>query len=842
MTKKSIQTQKRVLMAVTTLFILAIGCDDRFDSRGGHPFGEGKAVEVTLCIGLADETDASALSSATGTKGNGSQALDVRLVSVSPTKAAADKPDKLYNLEIIQYNSNGAKITNMGTTSTIASTELGSKLTVTLQASDNCQLLIVARGEDAAIPSIISKSDIRNIRKDKDMLVSAIGSKINAVGFGAGISMNNMPYFLHLESVKVGTGGEIQSIDGQKLDVRLLLKRLAVRLDVAWTVSEQMISTGYELKEVRLSQVPAGYRLLSDEEDSQWGRTYPTATAEFVDLYRLKGTELTTANGKQSVWLPANVRGTSPTATSLYYRNKQNAPTASSFLEFVMDNAGKQERLYYRVYVGGPRTTDFNLYGNTDYSYVVNINNANYQTDARIQLLDRTPVVSTNLVPTANCLMMEPGTNLCFNPYKHTSGTNGWNDELVTNPSGIPVIKTEIKNVKVLWQNKDSGTSGELVMGYAVDAEDHSNLANLTNGDDIQSARIHVKVPVTNGGNALIAAYSEADKVVWSWHIWISGYVPATLGSFTSGDGTSRTHAIEVAQEGTRGGTVQVYGGVSWTATDGAFYKKVIMDRNLGAIRAGIQHNNLDAARTFGLLYQGGRKDPFYSSADGTLTQMKTIYDWDGKGIDITIPPAKPNIPYQTLIENPSIFYPPGGGKTLYADKSDAWGTNDTKTIYDPCPDGWKVPTHSASDPKKSLCAGFGSSSDNTIYENAYGNNDNIMYYDGSVLTSMKTNGGVSATGTDIPGSGFLYFGGSGENDGAYTEKSAFFPGVSLREVTNGTYRTGVKNNAVFLWTSISPKEGYKQIYQIQNGLFSFQHPVEDGYGFSVRCVQDKGN
>lgn len=61
---------------------------------------------------------------------------------------------------------------------------------------------------------------------------------------------------------------------------------------------------------------------------------------------------------------------------------------------------------------------------------------------------------------------------------------------------------------------------------------------------------------------------------------------------------------------------VQVYGGISWTDPDGAFYKKVIMDRNLGATRAGIQNNLLDGVRTFGLLYQGGRKDLFFCSAD----------------------------------------------------------------------------------------------------------------------------------------------------------------------------------------------------------------------------------
>ncbi len=317
-----------------------------------------------------------------------------------------------------------------------------------------------------------------------------------------------------------------------------------------------MTQKGYTLKEVKLCQVPAHYRLT--------------------------GTELDNANSAKTVWIPANARGISSYSNSPYYRNKTNANPAATYAEFVVDNSEKKERLYYRVYLGGNETDDFNLLENTNYHWTVNINKADYVNDPRIQLLDQTPVKSTNEQPTSNCFMMLPGTNICFNPYKHEAGVNGWNTELTTDGS----IKDgkEIKKVKILWQNKDAGTSGELVMGYPISESDHSNLVKLTNGDIAKDARIHLKVPVTNGGNALIAAYGTDDKIaLWSWHIWVSDYVPALLGSFTAGDATSRTKAIEAAQNTTRGGIVHTYQGASWTQESGAFYKKVIMDRNLGA-------------------------------------------------------------------------------------------------------------------------------------------------------------------------------------------------------------------------------------------------------------------
>ena len=115
-----------------------------------------------------------------------------------------------------------------------------------------------------------------------------------------------------------------------------------------------MTNKGYTLKEVKLCQVPAHYRLVPQtEKTDKWGDVYPTSVAEFVDFYRLTGTELTDAKGTQTVWIPANARGISPYSNSPYYRNKTNANPAATYAEFVVDNSEKKERLYYRVYLGG---------------------------------------------------------------------------------------------------------------------------------------------------------------------------------------------------------------------------------------------------------------------------------------------------------------------------------------------------------------------------------------------------------------------------------------------------------------------------------------------------------
>ena len=753
-------------------------------------------------------------------------------------------PDGLYNLEIVQYDSNGNYVTKQ----TIGSVSTGAPITVNLQAKNDCQLLLLARGNGNAVSSIATNKSLQEIRN-----TLATSTVIDAIDPTSG-SLNAMPYILHLEHVNVVKDDAankyvIQSPEGA-YDVRLRLKRLAAKLTVNWTFDESMKNNGYTLKEIRLCQVPKDYRLLPTTEKNEWGTTYPTTIAEFIDPYRLTSAEELN-KGQKTIWIPANVRGTSAKATSDRYRTKENAPIAASYVELVVDNAVKQERLYYRAYLGGDQPTDFNLYENTDYNWTFNIKSANYREDGRIQLLDQTPVKSVNLVETSNCFMMQPGTNICFNPYKHSAGTNGWNTYL-TDGTTLTTDK-KIATVEVLWQTKDTGTSGDLVMGYVIDDDHHENLVNTSDISDINKALVHVKVPVTNGGNAVIAARNASGIIVWSWHIWISDYVPKGLDAASVVNASSRATAISSAQNATQNGAVQVYQGISWTDPAGAFYKCVIMDRNLGATRAGIQDNQTDGQRTLGLLYQGGRKDPFFAAADGTTKNTKTIYDGAGEPLDID---KKTLTTVAALIQNPKAFAV--GGNYSYPESSYNWNGDGPKTIYDPCPKGWRVPSNGITPSgllnynpsiktddgtfKYCMWTGFGMNDGATgASESAKPTFDNIMYYDGTTQNILSINASTVRE-SDYVGSGFIYY---GTSTGPTGDKSIYFPAVSLREMssnssTAGTYRAK-KNNTVYLWSSTraSKETSAMLIYQIQDNQISVTHPIDWKFGFSVRCVQD---
>ena len=132
-------------------------------------------------------------------------------------------------------------------------------------------------------------------------------------------------------------------------------------------------------------------------------------------------------------------------------------------------------------------------------------------------------------------------------------------------------------------------------------------------------------------GNVLIAIKDDAGTILWSWHIW-----------FTS-EPSPQTYNNDA--------TV------------------VMMDRNLGATS-----NVIGKRETWGLYYQWGRKDPFLPN-DIASSVTWPIAEYERKTLE-----------YATM--NPMTFIA-GIGNGVASNES--WLSNE-KTIYDPCPLGWRMP------------------------------------------------------------------------------------------------------------------------------------------------------
>ena len=645
-----------------------------------------KPVEVSLCFGFADDSkNEESQWLAVETR---AAAFDVKRLRKPVTRGVPAVPTKLYNLEILQYDRNGT-YQNGNSYGTV---NLGTHLDVTLNVMNDCQLLVVARGNKDAVKTLVGKNleDTESTKGVKSMDIDA--SIINQIDPSTADAIDAMPYVLHLEHVNVVTGTDgkavIQSPEGS-YDTRLLLKRLAARLTVSWNYTV----SGYELKQVLLQSVPLNYTLVPTADSNG---TYPSILDQFhtVEIDMSKG-------NSYSCWIPANVRGESPAANSDLQRTKANAPKGSSFLNFVAVNTtDPKKKLDYRVYIGGKTSSDFSLNNNTEYSYAVSFSHTGIPTnDKRVTYIDPVPASENNdnPVPTANCFMVAPGGGFCFDPLAYQSdGTEKTNETLKGWCQGGGIVK-----VKLLWQTKEDGDIGEPVMGIVNSAEDHTNIVDIKRTDgtavgqnpvtDKGQCRIYCRVaPGTTGGSGVIAAYDSSDNILWSWHVWVTDYHPDATGN------------VDVQEPLTKRKLKFTYGNHS--------DQRPMMDRDLGAMAgyAGVPPSDVEKFKTHGFQYQWGRKDPYPSSYSNKpiktvnlpakitepIVGIMSLYGSDGVKFLPFDPSYNGRAGYQMAYRNPLTAYKPSGSQYWFTDDvtssiSGAWAT--VKTVHDPCPAGWRV-------------------------------------------------------------------------------------------------------------------------------------------------------
>ena len=234
------------------------------------------------------------------------------------------------------------------------------------------------------------------------------------------------------------------------------------------------------------------------------------------------------------------------------------------------------------------------------------------------------------------------------------NGANGIIDEgKFEDASGNILTKAGGANIhplsaKLLWQDTD-----ELVEQVA-----------LVNG------RVQVKMGRSRG-NALIAVYDKANpnaedaKVLWSWHLWCTA-VPQIIEYTAPRTGHEYT----------------------------------IMDRNVGATTS-----TLGLVTTQGLQYQFGRKDPFTTSLDYDEDVAVFLRNVRSDSLPHLFSYEEP-LTIAQAIGKPDVFIHrmslSGGKWCETSEMKYLWGNPEgqaeyfpsltVKTIYDPCPIGYKVP------------------------------------------------------------------------------------------------------------------------------------------------------
>ena len=194
--------------------------------------------------------------------------------------------------------------------------------------------------------------------------------------------------------------------------------------------------------------------------------------------------------------------------------------------------------------------------------------------------------------------------------------------------STIPV--GSVASVRILWESL--GTAAAPAPMELISAAGYAD------------GYAYIEVPSAfKEGNAVVAAYDGSDRILWSWHIWLTDDVIEDI-----------TYANNAG---------------------------VMMDRNLGALTAEV--NSIGA---FGLYYQWGRKDPFLGAASikehiyaaATRHFKVTVNNESASNVDFTVAN-----PHKYILGN-------SGGDWMATKDNSLWASS--KTMYDPCPAGWRVP------------------------------------------------------------------------------------------------------------------------------------------------------
>ena len=248
-------------------------------------------------------------------------------------------------------------------------------------------------------------------------------------------------------------------------------------------------------------------------------------------------------------------------------------------------------------------------------------------------------------------------------------------------------------------------------------------------------------------GNAVIAAKDTDGTILWSWHIWMTDQ-PAehkyvnSYGTFT------------------------------------------MLDRNLGAIRADRGNSDAEQKQSIGAAYQWGRKDPFIATYDSERGEWKTLFNTRDAWFSIAESVQMPNT---------YTYYKDDWNSE---DISHSW-TPDGKSIYDPCPVGYRVATGNA----------FRGFSKTESYV------DRLSYF--------------NYVGSYDQGFNFIY-------DGSQT---SWYPQTYRMEI----WGTPAYDSDNRLWLSSEGTQYFRYSYSDEYiGYLTYDNWDRSGNGYQVRCMKDE--
>lgn len=299
-----------------------------------------------------------------------------------------------------------------------------------------------------------------------------------------------------------------------------------VRMYAKLIISSQMIAD-MTMTSIEVNNIPYTCQIEARSTDPYQSTASDYSSATFItrSYYTVgdKTTFLENSNDSLTqdyvIYVPENIQGINSTYLSDgqtlkgkdYSFGENGCPThaldVNYHLRIKKDNSDAVVNSSAYVFPGANNTNNFNV-------------NRNYVYKVKANFLSKEYFFPT---PSSNCFVVTPGETLTFWPYYRVETGGGYAFSNYLDPTNED--KT-IDKLKIIWQDKDvigDNTNGDLV--YISDAA-----SDKTGYDEIVK-NFTIDVKTQKEGNALIGAYNSKDEIIWSWHIWVTSLNPDNVGN-----------------------------------------------------------------------------------------------------------------------------------------------------------------------------------------------------------------------------------------------------------------------------------------------------------------------
>lgn len=431
----------------------------------------------------------------------------------------------------------------------------------------------------------------------------------------------------------------------------------------------------------------------------------------------------------------------------------------------------------------------------------------------------------TTAMRTANCYVINaPGQYSLPLVYGNAIKDGGTNASAYTSQSsGTYVLKTFVNHLDAaITDPYIYNNAGCTPLDDVLVWQDEENLVtNVRLSSDKHSLTFDVPQATIKQGNAIVAVRDTDSRIMWSWHIWVTDY---ELGS----DVRTVTNYQGIAYK-------MMPVNIGWcdaetTTYDARSVKVRFTQAETGAMQVITLTQASHSVVNFGNqpYFQFGRKDPMLAgirNASGS-TVDKGCYS-DGYAFDKS---GTGKVAIGVSIQHPHIFYN-YGSSSIYdwcaTSYSNLWSGDNTvttandnavvKTIYDPSPVGYHLPSSNA-------FTGFTYNGSNVFGSSYFGSRFNSPY---TSTTDFTDNFGWEFYCNKMTGEGSYDTAGG----------TIFFPASGYR-----SYSAGTVNNVGslgYFWSAVPYSTSYGRSLSFRS---SYIYPLSINYrsdGFVVRPVQE---